>query len=1426
MEQMTAVLDNAPVAVSVSAVSDKRLLYANRLARELFWNGEMPGQASDTLFCQEEQMSREKFLVSEFRDERTGRYYRRSRRIVDWAEIPAQIEYIADITEERKKELQSQELERELTLASEKMQDIINAIPGGVAIYKVSDIFETVYFSNGVPELSGYTVEEYQGLIEKDAAEMTYWEDTAFVVRKAREVIESHEVSTIEFRKQHRDGRIVWVRAQIKWIGEEDGCPLLHCVFHNISDLKEAELEKDHLLNSIPGGIASYQVEEGRFIPLFYSDGVMALSGHTRKEYEQMLNGDALNLIYPQDRERVQAAAQAALISGEVLDVSYRMRHKDGKLIWIHLNGRRMGPLSDRMRFYAVFTGMSAETRLFQNIANETADGIYVIGRDNYDLLYVNESKELFCRGKECVGQKCYAALMGKQEPCEFCSLKTHAADGVEHEMVVPGSDRYYYTRFLETVWNGLPATVKFVRDVTEEVQTRQEKERLEQYFRTVLQNLPGGVAVVRCGKDGTLTPEYLSDGFAAMTGVSLKEAWEMYREDAMAGVHPEDQDEVLRRLKQYITGNDSHCEIQYRLQTANGGYVWVKSTLSMIQSKGGESIVYAVYQDITREREEQNRLQQQYRELLISHYHTEDPNALILGHCNISKNHVQEIIAHTDFDLLQSLGSDRNGFFTHFGEWIVDEGERQEFYGRYLNEPALRAYERGETEQKMDCFVRLPKESIGRYVRIVMNLVATPGSGDITGILTVMDITKASIAEKILHRILATGYDFVADVDLLRDQYEILIHNKDDNYLPPVQGCYTQWMEQTMGSRVAPGDRERFWTGLNKEQILKRLEQCNSYNVGFSLADDSGEIRTKNVTITAVDLRLGRVCFARTDITESVREQQGLLHVIAYTFEVAGFINMGNGSFTLYERQTVLDNLPPFYMENYDEAVRRFVERFGAAEGQEEAREQFRLETILKHLQEKPDGYDFLFHYRNGEERYKQINVMWGDVNHRTICMVRADVTDTLMAERQTKKALENALMLAEEANRAKSDFLSAMSHDIRTPMNAVMGMTALAVAHLDDRDKVADCLQKISTSSRHLLSLINDVLDMSKIEYSQISLNRIRIRLPELVNQLTAMIGPQARAAGLHFVSAMENVEHECFYGDPLRLNQVLINILSNAVKYTPEGGQVEFLVEEMEVGVRTADDMANGVAGEDGPADNLPCRIRYRFTVSDTGIGMSKEFLAHVFEPFTRNKRVERVEGTGLGLSITKGLVELMGGAIFVESQPGIGSTFRVELEFEEAGNSKEIIRKDAPSSLGGWEQKMEFTGCRFLVAEDNTINAEILCEFLSMCGAQTVVAIDGEKAVEAFSSAEPGTYDGILMDIQMPKVNGYEATRKIRRLDRPDAGVIPIVAMTANAFAEDVKAALESGMNAHVAKPIDMEVLCVTLRQVLKRAETDE
>ena len=398
----------------------------------------------------------------------------------------------------------------------------------------------------------------------------------------------------------------------------------------------------------------------------------------------------------------------------------------------------------------------------------------------------------------------------------------------------------------------------------------------------------------------------------------------------------------------------------------------------------------------------------------------------------------------------------------------------------------------------------------------------------------------------------------------------------------------------------------------------------------------------------------------------------------------------------------------------------------------------------------------------------------------------------------RRANEAARDAFEAAESANRSKSDFLANMSHDIRTPMNAIVGFAELIRANETDPARVDEYVMKIQASSNHLLSLINDVLDMSKIEAGKMNLHISRMDVSEVVGAVVDIIRPQAEACGLHFDVSVAGIEGCAVKGDSLRLRQILLNILSNAVKYTPSGGRVSFAVRALkseDIGVE-----------------------RISFTVADNGIGMTPEFQKVICDPFTRQEtsRTNKVQGTGLGMAITRSFVDMMGGTMSIASEVGKGSTVEVVIPFEVAGNadSVEPVRN---SGMASGEGRSVLAGMRFLCAEDNELNAEILQALLNLAGAQCKICENGRLLLDAFEAAKPGDFDAILMDVQMPVMNGYEATRAIRASKSRLAG-IPIVAMTANAFSEDVRDALDAGMNAHVAKPLDMEVLAETLRSL--------
>lgn len=1276
-------------------------------------------------------------------------------------------------------------------------QDIINAIPGGVAIYKVSDIFETVYYSDGVPALSGYSRDEYDLLIKQDAADLIYQEDAAMVIRKIRQVLEAGKSASFEFRKQHRDGHIVWVNVHARKIGEDGGHPLLQCVFHNISAFKQAREELAHVINSIPGGIAAYDFNDMQNPRrLFCSDGVAKLFGCSDAADLQHYAANPWSMVFKEDYQRVYDAFQHMFISSDTLDLSYRITRKDQVLEWVHLNGKAINGI-----FYAVFTGMSDEAKLFQQISNEAAQGIYVIDKKNHDLLYYNENVELFLTGKNNAwGKKCYTALHDKQTPCTFCPLSMIKNIEKPQELTF-ANGKSYEIRAKELEWNGLPAYTLFINDITDKITSSRKTEQLEQFYQTLVQNLPGGIAVIRFDMaKKQMLPEYISEGFAAMTGMSTVEAYALYKNDATAGVHPDDLDYIIGRLNQHLKKHLDTCESIYRLRKKDGSYIWIKNNSSLILRPNEIPLIYAVYSDITKEIEAQNKLRQKYNDLLLRQQNYPLSNEILSGYCDITANRILRIYDKTGIDPLQKFGFERQNFFKGLATLIESPEERQHFLNTFLNAPLLEKFAQGINSQELECFIRMPHDNSGHYLKCVINMIESPDNGHTIGVLSVLDLTQFKINDQISMHLAHAHYDFIATCDFNSDSYQLFFTNSKANLMPPEQGSYSKNIVAFLQTFTVPKDREFCMEMFDPANMQRRLYHENSYSFHYSLKDEQGHIYTKNMIVFLIDQRLNKVGMARADITDYVREQRALLNTLAYTFEQLSIINLVTKEFTMYTRKSVLQNLSPYKCADFNRALHKLSLPYTKLAEDETAAEKFSLPVILSRLAEKPQGYEFTLPYlaNDGSEKNKQINVLWGDEGHHTICLVRCDVTDIISAEKNSRSVLQNALDLAQEANRAKTDFLSAMSHDIRTPMNAIIGMTDLALDDLDNRQHLSEYLDIIKSSSSHLLTLINDILDMSRIEKGKLKLARTSFNLSVEIDRFCSRYQLLMDKNSLNFLHNAELLHCNCI-GDTAQLQRIWDNLVSNACKFTPPGGTVTFSACEL-------------------PSDNERLGW-YKFTISDTGIGIDSESLQHLFDPFFRSSDVisKHIEGSGLGLAIVKNIVDYKGGTISVTSRQGEGTTFTVTLPLHFDTAAEHPVEK--PTHTFG-SADFDFSGKSLLLAEDHPINQKVAELILEKTGAAVTIVENGLQCTELFTGSAKGSFDAILMDIQMPVMNGYEAAQAIRSSTHPQSATIPIIAMTANAFAEDIKNALSAGMNAHIAKPIDPQKLYETLAAYIK------
>lgn len=650
------------------------------------------------------------------------------------------------------------------------------------------------------------------------------------------------------------------------------------------------------------------------------------------------------------------------------------------------------------------------------------------------------------------------------------------------------------------------------------------------------------------------------------------------------------------------------------------------------------------------------------------SYYNCVGKDELLVARCNATKNLLLDADNDRHCDLSGIVGDVYDDFIDFISQFIVDEDERREFVQAAGAASLQQAFERGERELKHVYFVSSPIEQCGRYGQFKISLLQDPDSKDVMGVLFLTDVTEKTIKKKIIDKMLALGTDRVVDLDLIHDRYKLLYADNNHKKLIGREFSFRKHIDKVAQEHVLPADREIWQKLLDKDYILEQLQKRGRYSFNYRVRKnaDSDVVKVKKLTLAPVDMRLGR------------------------------------------------------------------------------------------------------------------------------ICVVRMDVTDSVADEVRSKQAIEQALAAAEQANRAKSDFLSNMSHDIRTPMNAVLGMTEIALDNMDSRAEVEGCLKKISISGKHLLDLINNVLDMSRIEAGRMSVNRELVSLSQLAEDIVATMQMQAEAKKQSLTVHMEQLDCVAVYSDSLRLRQVLLNILGNAVKYTPKGGAIDFTIKE-------------------SPSAKGSGYVHVAFVVQDNGIGMKDEYVRHIFESFSREDslRVQKTEGSGLGMAITKYIVDAMGGKIGIKSEANVGTEFTVLLDVERA----EQEQAEAQEADAAQPQH----ALRVLLAEDNALNREIAVALLSKQGVTVEIAENGQLCVEKFSAAPNGYYDAVLMDVRMPVMNGYEATRAIRALARADAA-LPIIAMTADAFAEDVERCLAAGMNAHLSKPMDIHKLMALLERL--------
>ena len=710
--------------------------------------------------------------------------------------------------------------------------------------------------------------------------------------------------------------------------------------------------------------------------------------------------------------------------------------------------------------------------------------------------------------------------------------------------------------------------------------------------------------------------------------------------------------------------------------------------------------------------------------------------------------------------------------------------------------------------------------------------------------------------------------------------RYEILsgkTTNQDMFYTAPgmeIPGPLDVHLRSWRERIVETGDREYFDSIMNRQNVLDRFSEGKSdYDFSYRILDRNGKpYYLRESILLTQDENTGEVVgvFVLRDITaqkqveEESDRRKRMISALSRDYTTAFLVNLESDSYVIYRRnETVMRKYSDCFVPSYADTVDAFVEK-GVFHQDQEKFIHFLRPDVLRRNMEGKEVFSFIFRTQGSGgaicQQAKIVRTGTLDTPLSELIIGFADKTEEKRSEEQQRVLLENALERATNADRAKSIFLTNMSHDIRTPMNAILGFTHIAMGHLDEKERVLDCLHKIIDSSDHLMNLINNVLDMSRIESGRLELHEVNADLNDTITYVRSALLPQIREKEQNFVVCAESVSGMKYRFDPLVFRQLLLNLLGNAVKYTGPGGKISLEI------------------AEEAPAPAGYASISIR--VRDNGIGMSRDFVARIFEPFERenNSTLSRVPGNGLGMAICKGIVEAMGGTIDIQTEQGKGTEIIIHLflhlqekddlflpsdllsgtdSVADAGSrgadtapdfdssyraepgtdpakepdkeDKEIeetvpgqIPKKGERDLSARELFVELDprGKRILVVEDNELNMEIACEILREAGFETDCAVNGREAVRKVAVSRKGYYDVILMDVQMPVMDGYEATARIRGMQDLDHAGIPIIAMTANVFEEDMRKCLEAGMDAFIAKPVDIQTIIRTLTPVLQ------
>jgi len=1146
----------------------------------------------------------------------------------------------------------------------------------------------------------------------------------------------------------------------------------------------------EHFASLSPIDAAVYHVtKSGALETLFLSENVPSLLSMTREEYLEITRKDAMDLTLPQDRPGLQAATARCVRTGEPFHYYYRVFHRTRGFDWVHVHAHVCGSMEGRPLILANFSNMTMEGGIYQELLDVSDRMALVIDRNSLEVLYANETaRENGAPGSEnLLNQTCHSLLYGADHPCGDCFLCAGSPKAGDLVEVWFNSSRGRWeeaTRRFVT-WCGHDAFVMYIKDITEEKKRESELELSRKTLEVIVDNIPVGLGVCTI-RDGRISAGTVNQKMTELTGI---QTGSLTHDDQklLTHVHPEDVPAVFQAMSH--CGNPGLTQLEYRFRLdGEEQYRWYRMILRSIPRDGG-TMVFSCLIDISTERiagAEALKSRQMYRtaaqvsRLVVWEYDARTRRISMM----MDNAYTGETCRRLGIPAVLENGPDTLAA-------MIAPKDREAFRKMY------RRMDGGA--QEASCEFEIPT-SEGMLCWSTVCSAVRDEKGSLLTICGIgRDITDQRREQEHFRR------EFQQLLAVNPEAIGSFRHNLTKNWTGDGQGVFSKRFGEeasgTVDRHVAAlgallinrEDRWKFLKDFSRENLLRIFGEGQNQKIfEYPMRMPDGSCRwvrgTLNMLRNPDTGDVEAVTYA-ADVTETRKREEIARRVSEDEFDYVGVIYVDTRQFEFYNKKPEIAFPALHQRVLYEECLRYVCMNFTAAAERKHFLSITSLSTICAALREH-GRYETSYIRTEGEtSSRRQLRYTWLDEPGGEVLVVRTDVTAAYEQEQRQLLLVQDALRQAEHANAAKSDFLARMSHDLRTPLGGVIGLSYLAMGDTLPPADIKRYLAEIHRSGEYLLGIINDILDMSKIENKKLELHPEPVPFSDFSGTLRDVIDVQCGEKHQTFeIAGPAGNAVRCIRVDKTRFIQIFVNLLTNAVKYTPEGGHIRFTVEQL---------------------SRTETVVLVRFTVQDDGTGMSPEFLAHAFEPFERERDDGQI-GTGLGLAIVRNLVELMGGTIRIDSAPGKGTAAVVELPLEIAPEPK----RESPQ-----REWTSLAGRRFLLCEDNDINAEIAAELLKNVSAASDRAADGEIGLERFITSPPGTYDAILMDVRMPRMDGIAAAAAIRGLDRPDARTVPIIALTANAFEEDRERCLSAGMDAHIAKPIDPEKLYAVIASAI-------